>query len=841
MLSGPSASRRLWRGLALACVGAFLFVVPLLSAQTPLPNAGTLPPAAAAQLLRSRPDLVAQLRQRLAQSSLTPDQIRARLRAQGYPEDLLDDYLAGADTARSATPTRGTLEALRALGVVDPAEADSLGQFVPDSLGRDPLKIGRDSLGRDTTRFVYDARGRARPKLQVFGLDVFRQRSTQFQPAASGPVDPSYRLGPGDVIVLILTGDVESATTLDVTREGFVVVPQVGQLYVANLTLEQLEDLLYARLGRVYSGVRRAGGTTRFQVSVARLRTVQVFVAGSVAKPGAYQIPGNGTVLSALYAAGGPTERGSFRAIEVRRGSTLLATIDAYDYLLRGINRADVRLQSGDVIFVQPRGALVAVDGAVLRPARYELRGGETLRDLITAAGGFDADALRTRVQIHRIVPPEARGGDARDRVVLDVRADAADAPPALPLAAGDSVVVFEVRDRVRRFVTVKGAVWLEGQVGLSDSMRLSDALRLAGGVRPEALLGSVLISRLQSDSSRTQLRSTLRDSTGALTADPTLREDDEITVFSRLRLATERFVSISGAVRKAGRIPYRQGMTLRDVVLLANGLTEDALLTEAEIARLPADRASGKLATTLRVPLDSTYVFERTPDGRYIGPPGPPTAASGAPEVPLEPYDNVLILRQPRWELLRQVTIVGQVRYPGTYSLQTRTDRLSDLIERAGGLTPEAYAAGVQFNRAQSRQGRIGIDLPRVLEDPSFRDNLLLAAGDSIVIPEYSPVVLVDGAVNSPVAVTHVPGKSVDFYVNAAGGFARLADKGRSYVQQPSGKIESGRGRRPLPGSRVYVPFRDPNETRTPTLQILSSLAGVLASLATIVIVARR
>jgi protein involved in polysaccharide export with SLBB domain len=658
---------------------------------------------------------------------------------------------------------------------------------------------------------------------------------------ATGPVDAGYLLGAGDVLVLILSGDVEQVTQLEVNREGFVVVPQVGQLFVANLTLGQLDDLLYARLGRIYSGVRRSGGTTRFHISVARLRTLQVFVAGDVVKPGAYQMSSAGTVLSALYAAGGPTERGSMRAVEVRRGSSVVGTLDVYDYLLRGENRSDLRLRSGDVVFVKPRGALMAINGAVLRPARYEMRANETLRDLVNAAGGFDADALRTKVQVHRILPPDSRGTNGRDRVLLDVQSgDEADGTPALALAAGDSVVAFEVRPRVRQFVTVKGAIWIEGKVGLREGMRLGEALQLAGGVRPEALLGTVLVSRLNADSSRIQLRSMLKDSSGALSDDLALREDDEVTVFSRLRVSTERYISITGSVRKPGRIPYRQGMTLRDAVLLANGLTEDALLENAEVARLPETRALGALAVTTRVPLDSSYVYERAPDGRYAGPPGLPAPSGGAPEVVLRPYDNVLILRQPNWELLRRVYVRGQIKFPGVYALEKRTERLSDLIDRAGGLTPEAYPAGVEFFRTQDRRGRIGIDLPRVLQNRQFRDNLLLVDGDSISIPEFNPVITVGGAVNSPVAVTHVPGKNLDFYIRSAGGFSRLADKGRAYVQQPTGKLESGRGSRPLPGARVFVPSRDPNEARIPVLQILTTAAGVLASLATIIIVAR-
>ncbi|MGE0352250.1 MAG: SLBB domain-containing protein [Gemmatimonadales bacterium] len=821
----------------------FHLVLALSLLATPFltrPAAAQRPTAAQArELLRTRPDLVAQLRQRIGASGLTPDQIRARLRAAGYPETLLDDYLSGADTTRVTTPGGNVLDAVRLLGLASAEEIDSL-QTAVDS-------TAVDSLARqDSIAALVAARGDL-----IFGLRMFRSRSNQFEPALDGPVDAGYRLGPGDVLVLILTGDVELAHTLEVTREGFVVIPQVGQLYVANLTLGQLEDLLFARLGRVYSGVRRgANATTHFQVTVARLRRNQIFVVGDVLRPGSYQISAAGTALTALYAAGGPTLDGSFRKAEIRRGGQVVDSLDVYDYLLHGNNRGDLRLQNGDVVFIPVRGPQVYLTGTVVRPAIYEMKPGETLRDLIQYAGGYDASALRRRIQIHRILPPDQRGPSGQARVVLDLGAEQlvdSMAPP-FPMVAGDSVIVFSVPEPTRGFVTVSGNVWIEGQVGYRPGMRLSEALRLAGGPKPDAYLSQILISRLRSDSTREQLRAAFRDSTGAVAQDLELQDQDEIEVFSRTTFRPERYVAITGAVRKPGRIPYYEGMTLRDAMLLANGPTEDALLNEAEIARLPVNRAQGTVATTLRVPLDSTYLFERDRDSLYLGPPGLPAQAGGAPEVALQPYDNILILRQPDWELQRTVVVSGQVRYPGKYSLKTRSDRLLDLIQRAGGLTNEAYPTGIEFNRSLNRAGRIGIDLPAVLKNPKHRDNLILVGGDSIFIPEYNPVVRVYGAVNAPVAVSYSPGKSIEHYIASAGGYSRSADRGRSYVTQPNGKVESVHRRflfpdskpKPLAGAVIFVPERDPAD-RKDYVAIFGSIAQVLASIVAIVVVATR
>lgn len=825
-------------------VSLLLLLAPGSALLAQVPTGQPLPtPAQAEQLLRTRPDLVKQLRERIGGSGLTPEQVRARLRAAGYPEDLLDPYLAGSDTVESKAATSDILEAARVLGLVGAEEADSLlvltdsAQAIADSLRADSLA---DSTGVTA--------------LKVFGLAVFQRAGTQFSPTINGPVDANYRLGPGDGLVLILSGDVELAHELVVTREGFVAVPQVGQLYVANLTLSQLEDLLYTRLGRVYSGVRRgAGATTRFTVTVSKLRTVQIFVTGDVVRPGSYQISAAGTALTALYAAGGPTPNGSFRRVEIRRGGVLLDSLDLYDYLLRGDNRHDQRLETGDVVFVPVLATQVKVAGKVVRPALYELREGETLRDLLLYAGGFAPEALRRRVQVDRILPPAQRGPGGRDRVVLDIASDqfTDGSGPAFALAPGDSVTVLQVAERRRDVVRVEGNVWTPGPIGFTPGMRLSDAIRLAGGPKPDVYLEQINVTRLQPDSTRRQLRSGFRDSTGAISDDLPLQEDDEVTVFSRSAFRPLRYVAITGAVRKPGRVPYREGLTLRDALLLVDGLTEDALLTQAEVARLPPDsvRAGGSVATTFRVALDSTYLFDRGPNGRYLGPPGRPAPANGAPEVPLEPYDNVLIFRTPDWELQRTVTITGQVRYPGRYSLFTRTDRLVELIERAGGLTKEAYPAGIKFFRSSDRGGRIGLDLPLALEDPNYRDNLILSGGDSVYIPEYIPVVYVAGAVNAPMSVTLVPGKNLNYYISAAGGFKRDADKNRAYVIQPNGKVESiakhwwflpDSKPEPLAGGTVFVPERDPTDRRD-WVGLAGSIAQILASLTAIVVVVVR
>ena len=857
----------------------------LVTAQIPELPSGQQAPTAdqARQALLNQPALVEQLRKKLQASGLTPDQVRARLRAAGYPEDILDEYLSGADTTKQVRPNPRALEAVKSLGVLSEAESDSLQlqdsvQTVSDSLQRvmDSLKYVRaDSARADSladSLSVLQGRG-----LKLFGLETFRRTSTRFQAIQAGPVDENYRLGPGDVLVLILTGDVEQAYTLNVTREGFVVIPQVGQVYVANLTVGQLEEQLYSRLKRVYSGVGRGpNARTKFQISVSRLRNIQVYVVGDVVRPGAYQMSGAGTVLTALYSAGGPTANGSFRRIDVRRGDKLVATLDLYDYLLQGKNASDVRLQNGDVVFVPVHSGFVKVAGEVTRPAVYEVLQQETLRDLLGFAGGFSPAAYQTRVRIHRILPPESRGAAGRARVVVDVGPDqfAGGNIPGVPMAPGDSVTVLSVAERLRGYVTVNGNVWVEGQVGFRPGMKLSEAIRLAGGPKPDVYLDRILISRINEDSTRIQLRSAFKDTTGSVVNDLALQEEDEVRVFSRSAFLPTRYVTVVGAVQNPGRVPYREGMTMRDLVLLANGVTEDADLREGEIARREQGADPGTLAKTIRVPLDSTALASGGTDGVPLAPPHAGGAA-GIPDIPLQPYDNVLIMRQAGWDVQRLVYLTGQVKHPGRYALQNKTERLRDLVQRAGGLTPEAYPGGIHFYRSY-RAGlrpldeqpprldqrstpsdtlprgyteRVGIDLPTVLKDKKSRDNVILAGGDSIYIPEYNPIVMVQGAVNSPGAVPFDPGKSLDWYVDAAGGYTQVSDTRHAYVTQPNGKRQGVKRRliladnvpKPQSGAVIFVPTRTVQEQPSNIAGVIATVAQVLTALATLYVVTKK
>lgn len=847
-----SKSRRSLRLIqSLLVVG--LFGAPIvLSAQTTTVRPT---PEQAAAMLQARPELVQQLRDRMQQSGLTPTQIRARLKAEGYPENLLDNYMSGSSSSSTAAPSKEVFSAIRALGITDSTDVDDLERLAEDRANRRQNDMRKpDSLAkRDSTLSEESA--------EIFGMSLFRNSSSRFQPNVDGPVDAGYRLGPGDKIVLILTGDVERSDELDITREGFVVIPDVGQVNVSNLTLGQFEDVLYTRLGRVYSGVKRgSGATTHFSVSVSKLRSNQIFVIGDVQSPASYRISSAATALTALYAAGGPNDQGSLRRIEIRRGGTVVATLDLYNYLLRGDASADVRLQQGDVVFVPVHGPRVRVDGQVTRQATYELKPGETLADALADAGGLSATAGGSRVLIDRIVARGSRTGQGSDRAVVDVPLGNDGTAPAFAMADGDVVRVPAIADRVRNRIAIDGNVYTPGVQGFSSGLTLETALRRAGGIKPDAYLGRVLISRLRPDSTRVQLRAMLRDSTGATIEPFVLAEDDQITVFSKTNFRPKQRVVIGGAVRKGGEFQWREGLTLRDLILQADGLDESAYLGAAEVARLPETHDGHTTAQTVRVPLDSSYLFTRN------------AGVNASPDYVLQPYDNVLILREPGWRLPAAVMLTGEVRFPGRYTIIDRGERISDLIVRAGGVTALADQDAAYFSRRLSSNTsrarldsataksdsarlednaariRVGVDLGFALRKKGSNDDLVLESGDSLDVPSRRQTVEVRGEVNAPTALAHASGRSLGFYVGAAGGASAKGNARRAYVVQPNGKVESRHhilgfitlDPTPRAGATVVVPAEDPTRPKVNVAAAVGLVAQLLVSVAAILAVAK-
>jgi protein involved in polysaccharide export with SLBB domain len=819
-----------------ACV--FLFVLIALAA-APLSAQTPPPPGTSAAVIQQQIDaagLRTMLKSKIATSGMTTEQVRQRLASMGYDPAVLDPYL-GESEQNLPAPTPGTLAAVRALGIpeVDPAAAAGA---ATDTRPEPALPTPEET----------------RLNLRVFGTEVFSRGSSEFEPVTTAALPSSYALGPGDEIVLVITGDVELNYVLPVTREGFVLIPQVGQVWVNGLTLAALRDQLFSRLGNVYSGIERSSDArTRFDISIARTRSNQIFISGDVTRPGSYVVSPMASVLNVLYQAGGPTGNGSFRNVQVVRGGNVIATVDLYRYLLSGDNLSGIRLESGDVIFVPVHGPHVAIKGEVAREAIYEMRPGETIANLIQLAGGLNAPAHTRRARVSRILPPGERREPGVDRVVTDVDLAAALENPAKAptVASGDMVEVLRVNEEVRRTVSIAGSIWREGTFELRPGMRVWDLINASDGLKPDAYATVAHISRKSPvNGSLTVIPFSLeRTAAGQPEDNPELKEDDIVRIFSRAESNADITITVSGAVRNASSERFQQGMTLHDAILRAGGLRENADPT-VEISRVAAaeKRAGGELVEVIKIKLDSTYFLTDESAANYLGnrselrvTPGEKSAGS----FPLRPMDRIFVRSIPEFEEQRIVQIGGEVKYPGPYALRRKDERLLDLIQRAGGLTATAYPAGFKLTRdAES----VDIDLEAALKNPADRNNVPLQAGDVIIIPEFDPVVLVRGAVGSPTAVLYRKGADLEYYIASAGGYARNADKGRVFVKYPNGRSETRHRTAllfksspdPEPGSTVTVPFRLA-EDRVDTRGIVADMAQILAALGTVVLAITR
>ncbi len=803
----------------------------------------------AAEARLGQPLSQAEILDRLRQSGMTRAQARARLQQLGYDPSLADQYYdaleSGGEPPKGAV-SKDFLSALRRMGIAGRAGPTNVGGVTADTMTA-------DTLTADTLVASDSAKAAKRGELQVFGRSLFDRRTNQFAPVVNGPVDPSYRLGPGDELSLILTGDVEQAYDLQVTREGYIVIPDVGQLMVNGLTMDQLDDLLYTRLGRVYSGVRRGGGaTTHFQASLGRVRSIQVYMVGEVTHPGAYQVSGLSTVFDALYRSGGPSPRGSFRRIEVRRGGTVVRHVDLYSYLLHGDSRDDVRLEQGDIIFVPVADRMVSLEGAVRRPAIYELAPDETLADAITYAGGLEANAVARRIQVDRVLPPDKRRPGV-DRVLMDVDVAQAAASGAagVPLQDADIVHVFAVSDERRHRVVVTGGVNRPGIFEWSPGTTLWQVIDRAQGLSERAYTPRAQIYRLNpEDGSRRLIRTPLlADTAGKPLSDVALSDRDSVVIFDVSRLTTPAFVTIDGFVKKPGTYALADGMTLEDLVLAAGGFTRGAELAEAEVARYPATaHRTDTTAIVVRVPFAST-VRKESPGGARESrqaadleiAPGVPAWVPEASDFTLHDGDRVFVRKAPGYELARQIRVTGEVLTPGTYVLRDRAETVSELVRRAGGLTPQGYAPGFQlFRRGQP----LPIDLARALKEPHSRYDVALEPNDSLNVPAYDPTVSVTGDVAFESRVLYRPGQGLGYYIAQAGGYGDKADKGRTSVAYANGEratvkhflwVHESPSIRP--GSTIFVPANPPGQGGINWDSFLSKTLAVMSTMATVLI----
>lgn len=625
---------------------------------------------------------------------------------------------------------------------------------------------------------------------QVYGSTFFREAGVSFEPNLRIATPKNYVLGPEDEINVEVFGSSVQTYRLKVSPEGAVKLENSGPILVTGLTIEEARNKIAGRLRQLYSmpGVG-------IQVTLGNIRTIRVTITGEVTRPGSYSISSLATVFNAIYQSGGPNANGSFRNIQLRRDNKIIRTVDLYDFLLNGDEKDNVGLRDQDVLVFPDYAARVELRGEVRRPMIFEIKPGETLKDVFRFAGGFTDQAYSANVSVRR--------NTSRELKVVNI--DQAGFSN-FPLQNGDKIMVGTILNRYENRVEISGAVFRPGEFALDESVRtVKQLVEKADGVRGDAFLGRAFLRREKENLDTENISFDLGKLLRGEAADIPLRRQDIVTIKSINELREAYTVSIGGAVNNGGAFEYAENMSIGDLIVLAGGFKEGAVSSRIEVARrIKTDTATTADAANVQVfvlNLDKSLKIN-TEDASFR----------------LQPFDAVFVRSSPLYEEQKIVSIQGEVNFPGSYSIRSKEERLSDLIERAGGLKPKAYLKAARFYR---KGELVAVDLNKILENKGSVDNLRLEDQDTLRIPQKDELVRIGGAVLNP-ATVNFETSNVGDYISQAGGFTSSAIRKRVYVTYANGKIASTRKilffrsyPSVEPGSTVFVPAVDETKHR--------------------------
>ena len=669
--------------------------------------------------------------------------------------------------------------------------------------------------------------------LRVFGASLFENASLSFEPNLRIATPRNYVVGPDDEISIDVSGASSDSFKLRVSPEGTVKVPNIQPIFVSGLTIEQAEQRIIARLRKGgYQGLGVPGSGTSANVALTNIRSIRVTLVGEVVRPGTYTISSLGSAFNALYLAGGPNpETGSFRKISVIRGNRVVRTIDLYDFVLRADQHDNIRLQDQDVIRVADYDTRVELTGQVRRPAIFEMLPGETLKTLLSFAGGFGDDAYRASITLRR--------NTNRERRIVTIGEDQL---AGFVPERGDRYFVGKILERYENRVQVAGAVMRPGDYALEPGLEtVRQLISRAEGLSKDAFTNRATIIRERPDQDRENITFDLGKLMRNEIADIPLLRQDSLTVLSIRNLRENFSITIEGAVNRPSTIPYVSNMSVADLIAQAGGFQEGATPNRIEVARRSRQDSVGVRTKTLEM-----YQFALDRDLQITPLEASPTSGESAnPTVfHLQPFDIVYVRTSPNYEAQRQVYIAGEVLHPGSYAIASRQERIADVIRQAGGLRPGAYMAGAQYKRAGQV---IGSDLRRILADPTAEENLMLREGDTLFIPRQSEIVAIQGAVLNPSSVSYKAGYTFNDYISEAGGYTDNARNRKAYVIYPNSRKDRTHRfvfipfrPRVQPGSTIVVPFKPLDSNRLSPIERVGilSLIGTLAATATSIII---
>ena len=671
---------------------------------------------------------------------------------------------------------------------------------------------------------------------KVFGRDIFNNKELTFEPNMNIATPQNYRLGPGDAVYIDIYGASQKTVEATVTPDGTIVIEGFGPVQVSGLTVAQANARLKTTLGARYS-------SSKVRLTVGQTKTIIVNVMGEVKTPGTYTLSAFASVFHALYMAGGTNDIGTLRNIKVYRNNKLVTTVDIYDYILNGKLTGNVRLADNDVIVVGPYDCLVNVAGKVKRPMFYEMKKSESVGTVLKYAGGFTGDAYKKSVKVIRKAGSKYSIFNVGE---FDVN--------TFKIEDEDSISVDSVIPRYSNMVEIKGAVFRPGmyQVG-GDITGVRSLLEHADGVTEDAFVQHAVMHRMKFDRTLEVIQVDIEGILSGRVADIPLKNEDVLYIPSKKDLLEQQTLTIHGEVLYPGTYTYADNTTVEDLIIQAGGLTDAASVMKVDVSRRITDKQAISVSDTIA----NTFSF-RLKDGFVI---------DGTPGFTLQPYDEVYVRTSPGFSAQKNVTVEGEVLFGGTYTLAKKTQRLSEIIKQAGGLTTTAYAKGARLERQLTPEERarmeqvlkmarakagdsdtlninkldvgntyyVGINLDKALAEPGGNYDIVLREGDKITIPEYTNTVKISGDVMYPNTVSFRKGKNVAYYVDQAGGWGSRAKKSRTYIIYMNGTVARiGNGVKPEPGCEIVVPSKPANSRMTTTEVV--ALASGTASIATMV-----
>lgn len=673
-------------------------------------------------------------------------------------------------------------------------------------------------------------------KRKVFGRDIFNNKNLTFEPNMNIATPQNYRLGAGDVVYIDIYGASQKSLQCTITPDGDAVVEGYGPINIAGLTVAQANAKVRSTLGTRYS-------SSKIKLTVGQTKTIMVNVMGEVMAPGTYTLSAFASVFHALYMAGGTNDIGTMRNIKVYRNNSLVTTVDIYDYILNGKLSGNIRLADNDVIVVGTYDCMVNMTGKVKRPMFYEMKKEESLATAIKYAGGFAGDAYKKTVRV-------IRKAGSKYSVFNISEFDMA----SFHLDDEDSISVDSVIPRYSNMAEIKGAVFRPGlyQVG-GEITSVRALLEHAEGCTEDAFTDHAVMHRMKEDRTLEVISVDVAGILNGTVPDIALRNEDVLFVPSKKDLQEEQTLTIHGEVMYPGIYRFADNETLEDFVLQAGGLTDAASVMKVDVAR----RITNTTATTASDTIAHTFTFALK-DGFVI---------DGTPGFVLKPYDEVYVRRSPGYSEQQNVKIEGEVLFAGTYTLNKKSQRLSEMIKQAGGLTNTAYAEGARLVRKYTPEEKmrdeallkmakanangkdsidikkldlgetydVGINLDKALASPNSDFDIVLREGDRIIVPEYSGTVRISGDVMYPNTVAYKEGKGIGYYVDQAGGWGSTAKKSQTYIIYMNGTIaKAGYHTKPMPGCQIVVPSKEQGKKMT-TAEIVAIGSGT-ASIATMI-----